>query len=304
MKRLYHVCFSSKNELLFRQEEDYYSGVNSLALSLFKTETDLLADSLMSNHVHLIVLTKDLKAFVSNFRMRYAAYFNKKYLRSGHLGERGHYEVEIIGIRHQLAAMSYVFRNGFHHGLSSLPFGYPHSSVGCIFQKDFGKMKKAMITSRAEIKSLLPRYAEFPDNYVMDENRMIMREAFVQIPQVEIMYSTPKSFLYNMTRPSGEQWVNEQKEGIKAAAPITLETIEYGTGGTIEKMLYYEKSKFKQPVKTDTEVCTIIDNFFLPKLKKASIYCLSESEKSKIFQTLKHEMLVKENQAKRCLAIQ
>lgn len=106
-----------------------------------------------------------------------------------------------------------------------------------------------------------------------------------------------------MTRPSGEQWIEEQKLDEKGSEPVTLNMIEYGTGESLDKMAEYEKTKFNKNTKTDTEVCTIIDTFFLPKLRKRSIYSLNNSEKSKILQTLVREMFIGEHQAKRCLVL-
>lgn len=303
MRRLYHICISNGNEPMFRSEEDYRNGANFLALALFDTGTELFADSLMSNHVHFIVQTKELEKFVWNFRMRYSFYFKNKYNKSGRLGEKSFFRTEVVGHRHQLAAISYVFRNGLHHGLSPLPFGYPHSSVGCIFQKDLGKKSEGSINSREEIKKFLPRHSEFPDHYIMDKDGMIMRESFVQVPQVEFMYSTPRAFIYNMTRPSGEQWIEEQKLDEKGSEPVTLNMIEYGTGESPDKMAEYEKTKFNKNTKTDTEVCTIIDTLFLPKLRKKSVYLLNNTEKNKILQTLVREMFISEHQAKRCLVL-
>ncbi len=302
MRRLYHVCYSSGNEPMFRNEEDYRSGVNFLALSIFKTETDLLADSFMSNHVHFVVMTNRINEFVQSFRVYYSIYFNNKYTRNGRLGERSFFRAEIIGHRHQLAAISYVLRNGFHHGLCSLPFGYPYSSVRCYFKEDFGRDGVApTISSRPDIKTFLPRYSEFPDHYLMDKNGQFIRESFVQIPQVEFMYSTPKAFLYNMTRLSGEKWENEQKLDEQNTPPVTLDMIEYGTGESLEKMLECEKTKFKKINKTDTELCTIIDTIILSKFRKSSVYCLNHSDKLKALQILTCEMHINEKQAKRCL---
>ena len=45
MKKVFHLCHSSKEEVLFRNHDDYNWGFNSYALALYKTESCSLADA-------------------------------------------------------------------------------------------------------------------------------------------------------------------------------------------------------------------------------------------------------------------
>ena len=57
--------------------------------------------------------------------------------------------MEITGLHHHLAAMTYVLRNALHHGLVPIPYAYPHCSVNAIFRKEMGK-KSVYHLSRME----------------------------------------------------------------------------------------------------------------------------------------------------------
>lgn len=141
MKELYHVGISSGGEeVLFRDVEDYHQGFNYLAIGLHKTESELFADAFMSTYMHWVVLISDLAKLVKLFKNSYGNDFNHKYDRQGPLVRSHFFFMPLKGIRHILAAESYVFRNAMHHGVSTTPFGYPHTSANCIFQKELGEI--------------------------------------------------------------------------------------------------------------------------------------------------------------------
>ena len=110
MKKTYHLCLSAGNEIMFRDLDDYHRGFNCFAIALYKTNSAGLVESFMSTHMHLLVQTDSPKDFMMCFRLLYTTYFNKKYGRSGKLGERLHFTMEVVGYHHLLAAMSYILR--------------------------------------------------------------------------------------------------------------------------------------------------------------------------------------------------
>ena len=85
MKKVYHLCHSSKEEVLFRDHEDYIWGFNCYALALHKTGSCSLADAHMSNHRHLIAQTSCPEKLMRLTRLAYTKHFNAKYSRKGPL---------------------------------------------------------------------------------------------------------------------------------------------------------------------------------------------------------------------------
>ena len=130
MKKTYHLCLSAGDEIMFRDLEDYNRGFNCFALALYKSNSTGLVESFMSNHFHLMIQTEDPKEFMYNMRQPYSKYFNRKYCRNGRLGEKHHFQLEISGLHHHLAAMSYTLRNALHHGVSPIPKGFPDPPGG------------------------------------------------------------------------------------------------------------------------------------------------------------------------------
>jgi len=296
---------SAHDEVLFRNEEDIRVGVNCYALSLFMTESESYSDAFMSNHIHFMVNTYDIQNFSLIFKSRYSIYFQHKYKRKHLCKEASTFFTEIDGPRHRLAAINYVNRNGLHHGRCSTALGYEHSSVNCFFKSELGKKNvEHTLLQKNEIMGYLPLHSNLPDNYSMDDSGMFTRESFTQISQVELLYGSPRSFLYLINRPSSEKWDQEQNEDNNGKEPITLSHIEQGATDTpIKILLDNEYGRYDKSKMSDMDVCKIIDNAYLSQYHKKSIYQLDMDEKRKIATSLSYEYRVSHSQIKRCLAM-
>lgn len=303
MKKTYHLCLSAGNETLFRDEEDYNRGFNSLALALYKTNSTGLVESFQSTHFHLVVQSENPADMMYAMRQSYSKYFNRRYQRSGRLGEKHHFQLEISGLHHHLAAMTYVLRNALHHGLVPIPYAYPHCTVNAIFRKEMGKIHIEKELNQNSFYRFVGRKAEWPSHYRMNDKGLFLRESVLNIVQVENMYATPRAFNYYMSRKSGEEWEKEQEKDNIGASPIRLEDIEQGINGqTKEKMLIYESGRSDYRKISDIDLCHEIDRNIIPKYGKASVYHLSRTEKEQIGEFLFRTFRIGEAQIRRCLA--
>ena len=303
MKKTYHLCLSAGNETLFRDGEDYNRGFNSLALALYKTNSTGLVESFQSTHFHLVVQSENPADMMYAMRQSYSKYFNRRYQRSGRLGEKHHFQLEISGLHHHLAAMTYVLRNALHHGLVPIPYAYPHCTVNAIFRKEMGKTHIEKELNQNSFYRFVGRKAEWPSHYRMNDKGLFLRESVLDIVQVENMYATPRAFNYYMSRKSGEEWEKEQEKDNIGASPIRLEDIEQGINGqTKEKMLIYESGRSDYRKISDIDLCHEIDRNIIPKYGKASVYHLSRTEKEQIGEFLFRTFRIGEAQIRRCLA--
>ena len=296
MKKTYHLCLSAGDEILFRDEEDYNRGFNSFALALYKTDSTGLVESFQSTHCHLMIQAEDPSDFMFTMRQSYSKYFNRKYMREGRVGEKHHFALEVVGLYHHLAAMSYVLRNALHHGVVPIPYAYPHCSVNAVFQKK--------ILEEKYYHRFIGRKAEWPAYYKMNENGVFLRESVLDIAQVENLYASPRSFNYYMSRKSGEEWEKEQEKDKLESLPVRLDTIERGViGASVHQMLVYENGRADYRRISDIDLCTEIDRKIVQKYGKTSIYHLTENEKRQIGAMLYSQYRVGEAQMKRCLAM-
>ena len=304
MKKTYHLCLSGGDEILFRDEEDYNRGFNYFALALYKTGSTGLVESFLSTHCHKMVQTEDPVEFMYVMRQSYSKYFNRKYDRHGRVGEKMHFTLEIVGLYHHLAAMTYVLRNALHHGLVPIPYAYPHCSVNAIFQKEMGKRPPERLLDERYFHRFTGKKAEWPSHYRMNENGVFLRESVLDIVQVENMYTSPRAFNYYMSRKSGEEWEKEQEKDKTGVVPVRLESIEAGIKSqTVEKMLIYESGRSDYRKISDIDLCTEIDRNIVPRYGKTSVYHLSRSEKQQIGEQIYRQYHLPEAQIRRCLAM-
>lgn len=304
MRRSYHICWSSDYEVMFRDEEDYNRGFNCFALALHKTDSNGLVESFMSTHTHLLAQCEYPEGLVGAFRMPYTKYFNYKYGRNGRLGENKCFILEINGLHHHLAAISYILRNALHHGIVPIPYAYPHSSVNVIFQKEMGKRPVEDLLPRSAYYRHIGRQVDVPSSYKMSNSGLFLRESVLDIPQVENMFATPRTFDYYMNRKTSEEWVKEQEKDNNEMQPITLDVIESNIiMNPVDQMLVNESGRGNYRKITDIELCGIIDKIVQEEFKKASVYFLTPEEKISIAHHLRKIHFPTNAQLQRCLVM-
>lgn len=303
MKDSYHICFTSHNEVLFRSEEDHRMFVNLAALQAYRDRISILADAEMSTHAHMNILADAPAKSAAALRMSYTKWFNHRYDRKGRLGEKGCFVQTVSGFYHQMTLMNYILRNGLHHGAVSVAMGYPFCSIQEMFSKDLGYREvPPSRLSRAEIAHILPRHAEFPDEYIMDETEMFQRKSFMEIRVAEQYYTTPRNFLYQMNRLTSEEWETEQAKD-NTGTPITLQDIERADRESLASFLRNETGRNFNPRRVqDMELCQLIDADYLPRFGATSIYHLTPSQVDTIHKELRFDRHLPEPQIQRCLA--
>ena len=220
------------------------------------------------------------------------------------LGEERHFMLEVNGLYHKIAAMTYTLRNALHHGVAPIPYAYPHSSANVIFQKEMGKHPDTDFLQPSSAYRFLGKRASLPEGYKMNKSGLILRESVLDIGQGETLYNTPRTFNYYMSRKSGEEWKQDQEKDGSQLRPVTLEKIEEGIDlHPVDRMIAYESGRADYRKITDMELCTEIDRKIVPSYRKASVYHLSDKEKHDIANTLHYTRFIPIDQLKRCLAI-
>ena len=265
MRKTYHICFSSHDEVLYRTEADIIMGFNCLAETVLYTESRLLAEGFLSTHWHSIVQTDDPVYFTRRQRYAYTRHINAVYERTGRLGEKQAFITEIDGIARLITAINYVNRQGLHHGLTATPFAYPHCSVNTYFRKELGKESPIQVTSMMPPwlrHQHLTRNIRIPERYRMDEKGLLLREDIVDSAYVEQLYITPRNFLFQMNKFTDERTEEEQKKEKSDTPIITIDLIEQGTPDFDHKrLLLNEQGRVNKSMMTDLELCRLIDVF-------------------------------------------
>jgi hypothetical protein len=304
MLKTWHISFSAGDEVLCRDEDDFNYLFNCIALAVARNDASLLADSEMATHFHMCPRAENPLDVFHAVRYAYSRYFNQKYHRKGRLGELQPFIIELKGLCHTIAALTYVLRNALHHGVCPTPFGYPYNSSRCIFAEELGFVHSMEPLAERNVRRLMPAHVRCPSGYRMTKSGIIIRESVIDVADVEHLYGTPRSYLYHMNRLSSEEWTREQTNDRNGLPPVTLEMIEAGMPYRSEQELRNnEFGKFDHAALTYTQVCSIIQKEILRRYSKESVYVLSAKEVNEIANWLYYTYRLSTKMIARCLAL-
>lgn len=315
--KIVHICLASHDEVMFRDHNDYVRAFNYFAEGVFATESRAIAEGFMSDHFHICVQTDSPQELLFKMRNAYVRYFNSRYHRNGRLAERNAFVSEIDGACHLTACVSYVLRQGLHHGLTTTVFEYPYTSANALFKRELGKTADAPQMPEKSRYQYLLRSTCIDPSIRMDNTGQLFREDVIDTHFTENIFITPKNFNYHMHRPSDASWISEQTEK-EEGNPVTLDAIERGVCHDTEALLNNERGRVDSRHMTDMQLCELIDKKYLPRYSKkefSSIYAIKLSEReaiaNKISADLKRDALrksgrqffVTDKQLVRCLAL-
>ena len=195
-----------EKELLFRDEEDYIYGINTLALILLQfPEVVVYAFTLMSNHVHLLLggPKEQCEAFYDAVMHRLSLRLKRKYGLSGVVpyGKENRETVPVHGLEHFIIEVLYLLRNPFKAKIC-YPGDYPWSSVGMYFSKRglLAGRKASSFTVR-ELRRILKTNIRVPGDWEITESGMIVPQ-FVNWKAVEKAFENDESaFLKRLMEP-------------------------------------------------------------------------------------------------------
>ena len=302
MRKTYHLCWSGKDEVIFRTREDFIHGIICMCIACHETDSRLLAYCFMSNHVHICIRSDKVDIFIKAFRYSYSRYFNNKYCRRGRLGERTFFKNEIKGLHHILAVISYILRNPVHHGICRTPFEYEFSSVSAAFSTELGQdIEEKGPKGRIHYRQIPSRHT-LPPHVRISYGGNIVPSSIVDTADLEHKFATARSYLYFMNRLSGEEWEKEQEKDNCADAPIRIEDVENGVqGGSIQQMLANEYGRNRPSDINDIKLCTLIDELICNINECLTVYTITDEQACGIKAHILKKYHVSPEQMTRCL---
>ena len=298
----YHICVASEYEVMFRSESDYHRAFNCLALAVFETRSVLLADAIMSNHIHFCVQTSAPQELIHKFRISYQRYFNHKYKRVGLLGDSKCTVVELDSPVHCMVAITYVLRNPLHHGVSTTPFEYPYSSVKCYFRKELGNPLNNDAISQKKSKANIAHCAILPEDFKVERSGLICRDSVIDVRHVEHLFNTPQDFVVDMVRSSTKKWREKIASNLYNDDIVSLTSIENSRYMT-KQLEENERGLVSKTIYSDLTLCAMIDCDLLKKYSKNTVYELTVNEKVQIARHLRLLCKSSVSQVARCLAV-
>ena len=168
---MYHVTSrGNRKSDIFKDEQDYliYLEVVKEALEYYKNSYEVIAYTLMTNHVHLQIKTKDIHIWylMSRINKNYARNFNNKYNFVGHVFQ-SRYNGELIDSdKYVLQASRYIHLNPVRANLVATPKNYKWSSYSVYI----GKRKESIVNSEILLSYFIGDRRELYRRYVEGEN--------------------------------------------------------------------------------------------------------------------------------------
>lgn len=204
----YHLHCSPIPGLIFKDEEDYRTGINLLAICLVETNLTIYCFCLMSNHFH-ILLSGEKEAVVDlyeHYKKRLATYHARKYGGARHFQGMQMGLVEVTGIEHFKVEVSYILRNPYKASIES-PFAYRWSTCRLYFNPDIRYLRgeKASEISRNDRLKKIHTRQVLPDVYEILDG-MILPSSFVDYKKVESAFGTSQDYFNSI-----KDWKTEQE---------------------------------------------------------------------------------------------
>ena len=111
---IYHIMIrGNEKKDIFVDDKDRERFLEIIMDKAHQEELQILSYCLMDNHIHLLVMQRNLQIsrFMKRVEVTYAYYFNKKYGRIGHLFQDRYKSENIDSNEHLLAAVRYIHKN-------------------------------------------------------------------------------------------------------------------------------------------------------------------------------------------------
>ena len=133
---IYHIMLRGINKQdIFIEDEDYRRFLKALLNSKKKSNFELYAFCLMSNHIHLLLKENDndISTIIKQIGCSFVYWYNKKYERVGHLFQDRFLSEPVDSDEYLLTALRYIHHNPVKANLVKSCEDYPYSSYKLYF---------------------------------------------------------------------------------------------------------------------------------------------------------------------------
>lgn len=199
----YHVCTNGLEQItLLKDEEDYKAAWNYLAMSAWKTGTQIVVFIIMSNHIHEILACRNAAhadKTIKLFKKMLSLYLKKKYGLTKPLHRTKDCISLIDTVRYLKNCIAYILRNAVCARICVKPEDYMWSSYACYFSCNRNeKASSAASMTFSQKRRILKTGLDLSTcPFRIGEDGLVILESFVRHDIVERAYRhSGKSFLY------------------------------------------------------------------------------------------------------------
>lgn len=206
--------------LLFRDEEDFVQGVNTIALATLIYPVKVLCYVLMDNHIHLLIIGRyeDCCAFYAWVLHRLARIMEEKYGVSGILKLQATDVQAVTDKEMLLNEVCYLLRNAYKARIDS-PYSYRWAPYECYFNPYLPLLHGTPMPGAKAVKRMFGTHVQIPTDWEHINGR-ILNKCFVDYRTVEQKIGNSIDFFDRLRRFDLESMV-EQAHGIDAKLTFT-----------------------------------------------------------------------------------
>jgi putative transposase len=202
-RAVYHITQRAPGrEIIFAEDEDYLKFLSELKKTVKRFSLNLFCFSLLENHLHLLLQIKDknLSEAMQILFGKYAAYYNYKYIRKGHVF-CGRFRSSLVNHdNYLLAASIYIHLNPYNAGSTEYFDKYRWSSLSLYtknpkrtfvnYEKILKMIDDNLYNARKKYLGLLKQSTEIKGGKFIDAKKI---KRFVEKTKVEVIRINKKA---------------------------------------------------------------------------------------------------------------
>lgn len=200
--RYYHVYTKGlEDRELFRDRDDFVTGMNILAVVCFSCKVKLLAFVLMSNHVHFVMKSnrETAERFIWLYKNLLSRYLHNQYGEVKYL-HRLRTSVDPVELSDEnlKRLIAYVLNNPVKAGINCVAFGYEWSSARCYFNMmdDMNESIPVSGFSSRQLRRILHSCFKLPSSCRISSCGYVTPQSYIDIEAVEHLFGRARSFEY------------------------------------------------------------------------------------------------------------
>ena len=184
----------------FRDDEDFKTGMNHIAVVKTLTDMNVLSFVLMSNHLHFILQANqegEVKAFLDQYKQLYSTFIRHKYGLKEYL-RRNHCDIRTLSLCDEKVerAIAYTVMNPVAARLCATPEGWRWGCGSCYFTYVYLSGRPLAELSGRQCRRILHSKKPMNPGMILSEDGLIWPQTYIDTSQVEQIFRSPARYQY------------------------------------------------------------------------------------------------------------
>ena len=194
-----------EENIWFKDDEDFKTGMNYVAVASFLCGVRVLSFILMSNHVHFLLESTESEAgaFINKYKKLYSYYYRTKY-GTRQLLRRNNADIQEIGLTPESLekVIAYILMNCVAARICLHISGYKWGTCNTFFNLNRPKSIPLSKLSVRKKRALLKSRIELPGDWILSEDGYVLPESYVCVDFVETLFGSPARMNYFLNTSS------------------------------------------------------------------------------------------------------